>query len=59
MQDHVIFGSEKGIITVVKPGKEYQQTARVELGEDLWASPVIADGHWFLRGEEHLFCIGK
>ena len=59
MQDHVIFGSEKGIITVVKPGAEYKQTAQMSLGEDLSASPVIVNGQWFLRGEEHLFCIGN
>ena len=59
LRDHVVFSSEKGVITVVKPGKDFQKTARMELGEPLWASPVITDGKWFLRGEEHLFCIGK
>jgi hypothetical protein len=59
MQDHVIFGSEKGIITVVKPGAEYKQTSQMSLGEDLSTSPVIVNGQWFLRGKEHLFCIGN
>ena len=59
LRDHVIFSSEEGIITVVKPGETFQQTAQMELGEKLSASPVIANGRWFLRGEEHLYCIGK
>ncbi|MDB4367675.1 DUF1549 domain-containing protein, partial [Akkermansiaceae bacterium] len=58
-RDHVVFGSEKGLITVVKPGPEFQEVAKMKLSEPLWASPVITDGYWFLRGEEHLFCIGK
>ena len=59
LRDHVVFGSEKGLITVVKPGPEFEQVAKMELNEPLWASPVITDGNWFLRGEEHLFCIEK
>ncbi len=59
LRDHVIFGSEKGLITVVKPGKKFEEVAKMDLGEPLWASPVIVNGKWFLRGEEHLFCIGK
>lgn len=59
LRDHVVFGSEKGVITVVKPGAEFKQVARMELGEPLWASPVIVDGKWYLRGEEHLYCVGK
>lgn len=59
LRDHVVFSSEKGVITVVKPGDSFQQVAQMKLGEPLWASPVIADGKWFLRGEEHLYCIGE
>ncbi len=59
MQGHVIMSSEKGVITVVKPGPEYRETAQMSLGEDLSASPVIVDGQWFLRGDQHLYCIGN
>ena len=59
LRDHVVFGSEKGLITVVKPGPEFEEIAKMDLSEPLWASPVITDGNWFLRGEEHLFCIEK
>lgn len=30
-----------------------------ELGETVRSSPSVADGRLFLRGEKHLFCIGK
>lgn len=59
LRDHVVFGSEKGVITVVKPGPDFKQVARMELGEPLWASPVIVDGCWYLRGEENLYCISQ
>jgi outer membrane protein assembly factor BamB len=28
------------------------------MGEPVIASPVPADGRLFIRGEEHLFCVG-
>lgn len=59
LRGHVIFSSEKGVITVVKPGPTYEEVARMEMGEPLSASPVISGGQWLLRGEEHLFCIGN
>jgi|TARA_B100000925_G_C21997136_1_gene469475 hypothetical protein len=45
-------------MTVIKPGEEYAEVAKNELGEEMHASPVITRGQWLLRGEEHLFCIG-
>jgi len=59
LRGHVIMSSEKGVITVVKPGPKYHEIAQMTLGENLSASPVIVDGQWFLRGEENLFCIGN
>ena len=58
VQGHVCFVSETGVLTVIKPGKEFEVAARNELGEEVHASPVITHGQWLLRGDEHLFCIG-
>jgi len=58
VQGHVCFVSESGVMTVIKPGEEYAEVAKNELGEEMHASPVITRGQWLLRGEEHLFCIG-
>ena len=33
--------------------------AEPELGEGGFALPVFADGVIYLRGEEHLYCIGE
>ena len=36
----------------------FKETARAELGEGVGASPAFAPGRIYLRGENHLFCIG-
>lgn len=53
------FTSNSGTITAVKPGKELDIVARNELGEEVRASPAIGNGRWYIRGIEHLYCIGK
>jgi outer membrane protein assembly factor BamB len=54
----VYFLSDKGIMTVVKPGPKLEVVARNEIGEDMRASPAISGGRIFLRGLRHLYCIG-
>lgn len=54
----VYFLSDDGVTTVVRPGPEYDEVAKNELGEATFASPAISDGQIFIRGEKHLFCIG-
>lgn len=55
----VYFLNDDGICTVLKPGKSYQVVAINKLGEQTYASPAISQGQIFIRGEKHLFCIGK
>ncbi len=52
------FLSDKGVMTVVKPGKTYEMVAQNQLGEEVNASPAVYDGQLFLRGDKHLYCIG-
>ncbi|MHC4679619.1 MAG: outer membrane protein assembly factor BamB family protein [Planctomycetota bacterium] len=54
----VYFLSDKGIMTVVRPGPQLEIVARNELGEQTYASPAISGGRIFLRGLQHLYCIG-
>jgi outer membrane protein assembly factor BamB len=54
----VYFQSDKGVMTVVRPGSQYEVVARNELGEQTRASPAISNGRMFLRGVKNLFCIG-
>jgi len=47
-----------GVMNVVKSGKQFIQLAKNEIGEKSFASPAISQGHIFLRGDKHVFCIG-
>jgi outer membrane protein assembly factor BamB len=55
----VYFLNDDGATRVVKPGPEFQLIAQNELGEKCFASPAISDGQIFLRGDKHLFCVGR
>jgi outer membrane protein assembly factor BamB len=52
------FANEQGVVTVVEAGAQFRVLGRNELGEALVASPAIAGGRLFLRGDKHLWCIG-
>ncbi len=51
--------SDPGVTTVIEPGRELKKIAENELGEIVSTSPAISQGQIFLRGEQHLYCIGK
>ncbi len=53
------FAGETGTVTVVKMGDTFEELARNDVGELIVASPAIAAGRLFLRGDRHLFCIGS
>jgi len=50
--------ADSGLMTVVKPGPTLDIVARNELGEKCFASPAVSRGQLFIRGYQHLFCIG-
>lgn len=53
------FTSDEGIVSVLKPGPTFDVIAQSEVGENVYASPAVYGNQLFIRGEEHLFCIGK
>jgi len=55
----VFFINDDGQINVIKPGVRFERVAKYELGESCYASPAISDGQVFLRGFQHLFCLGR
>ena len=55
----VYFLADDGVTKVVEPGEKLNVRAENPLGEYCYASPAIADGKLYIRGEKHLFCIGK
>lgn len=55
----VYMPNDEGVITVFKPGPVFEQVAQNAIGEKMFASPAISNGQIFLRGKDHLFCIGE
>ena len=55
----VYFTAREGVVKVVRSGREFEILAENEMGEPIVASPAISGGQIFLRGEKHLYCIGR
>ena len=51
--------TEDGAAILAEAGDQYAEKGRAELGEKVYACPAFADGRLYVRGAEHLFCIGK
>lgn len=51
--------SEDGNVFVFPAEPEFKQLARNQLGEGVMASPAVSNNRLYIRGKEHLFCIGK
>jgi outer membrane protein assembly factor BamB len=50
---------EKGVMYIAEAGTEYKELAKCELGEECFASPAFMDGRIYIRGMDHLYCIGS
>lgn len=55
----ILLTSEAGDTFVLKAGPQHEVLGTNSLGEPVYASPAIADGNIFIRGEQHLYAIGK
>jgi len=53
----ILLTSEDGDTFVIKAGPVHEVLRSNSLGEPVYASPAIADGRLFIRGEKHLYCI--
>jgi outer membrane protein assembly factor BamB len=51
--------SDKGDVFVFAADPDYKVLGKSSIGEPVMASPAVANGKLFIRGAEHLFCIGK
>jgi outer membrane protein assembly factor BamB len=56
-ENKILITSEDGDTFVLKAGPEYEVLHTNSLGEPVYASPAIADGRIFIRGDKHLYCI--
>ena len=50
--------NEDGRIAVFEAAPKFNLLAEAELKEDVYASPAVADGRLYIRGANHLYCIG-
>jgi outer membrane protein assembly factor BamB len=51
--------ADDGVTKILRPGPSADVLAENQLGENVYSSPAFSDGQLFIRGEKHLFCIGK
>jgi outer membrane protein assembly factor BamB len=51
--------ADDGETKIIRPGPKFELVATNPIGEYTYASPAISDGQLFIRGENHLYCIGK
>ncbi|HKB65964.1 MAG TPA: PQQ-binding-like beta-propeller repeat protein [Pyrinomonadaceae bacterium] len=55
----ILMTSEDGDTFVIKAGPKHEILATNTVGEPVYASPAVADGNIFIRGEKSLYCIGS
>jgi outer membrane protein assembly factor BamB len=55
----VYAASDAGDVHVFAAEPEYRALAHNKIGERLRATPAVADGRIYFRGERHLYCFGK
>jgi outer membrane protein assembly factor BamB len=51
--------SDKGNVYVFPAAATFKLLGRTQLGEGITATPAVAANRLFIRGEKHLFCLGK
>jgi outer membrane protein assembly factor BamB len=54
----IVYLASAGRTYVLRAGKTFDLLATNELGDPSQASAAISGGHIYLKGREHLFCIG-
>jgi outer membrane protein assembly factor BamB len=54
---HIYFGSQDGKVTVIKPGRKYQQVAENQVDDRIMASPAIVGNSILLRTEHAIYRI--
>ena len=56
--DKLFVASERGVLSVVKAGAEWEVLDSHDFGERIMATPVIRDGQIFVRTDVGLHCFG-
>lgn len=53
----LLLASRDGKLYLLAPGTEYRELDKLELGEDVNASPAPVRNRLYIRGAKHLFCL--
>jgi outer membrane protein assembly factor BamB len=56
-RDHVFMTSTDGQTFAIQAGPTFEVTGTNSVDEPVWASPALANGTVYIRGERHLFAI--
>jgi outer membrane protein assembly factor BamB len=56
---HVYFATEAGAIVVVAPGGDLAVKQVNNLGEEVYATPAVADGRLYVRTTQALYAFGQ
>jgi outer membrane protein assembly factor BamB len=56
---HLYFIADDGVTFVLNASKQFEVIAKNPLGESCYSSPAFSRGQIFIRGAQHLVCIGK
>jgi outer membrane protein assembly factor BamB len=51
--------NENGTVYVYAAADHYKLLAKNSIGESVLATPAVAENRLYIRGKDHLFCIGK
>ena len=54
----IYIGTLEGKMLVLSAGRDWEILATVDLGDEIWASPAIADGKLYVRTKGKLFSFG-
>jgi len=55
---YVYFPDRDGVTHVLKVSPKFEEVARNDLQEEIFASPAVADNRIYLRTVSHLYCLG-
>jgi outer membrane protein assembly factor BamB len=59
VSDRIYAINRAGEMTVLKADTTYNRISTFDLGEPVAATPAVANDRLYIRGQQHLFCLGK
>ncbi|HET8549904.1 MAG TPA: PQQ-binding-like beta-propeller repeat protein, partial [Bryobacteraceae bacterium] len=55
----VITASQEGKVAVIRAGRQWELLSVNEFGEEIWATPAMADNQIFIRTQRALYCFTR